>query len=116
MSDDRITGMADLLRQGARMLGDSCPKCGTPLFQLKSGEIVCPSCQQEVKIVSRKDEFSQVEAETNLTRTVSSKLGQLQSILASEEELGRIREIAETISSLLDVQDQIRRRERARRE
>ncbi|MFP3951480.1 MAG: Sjogren's syndrome/scleroderma autoantigen 1 family protein [Candidatus Bathyarchaeia archaeon] len=116
MSDDRVSGMADLLRQGAKMLGDSCPRCGTPLFQLKSGEIVCPTCQREVKIVSRKEELSQVEAETNLTRTVSFKLTQLQTLLESEEELGRIREIAETITRLLDVQDRIRRREMARRE
>ena len=43
MSGD-MKGMADLLRKGATMLSRSCPECGTPLFQLKSGDIVCANC------------------------------------------------------------------------
>jgi len=37
--------MKDLLLRGARMLGDSCPKCGTPLFYVKAvGLKYCPKC------------------------------------------------------------------------
>ena len=37
-----VKKMADLLRSGATMLAEHCPKCGLPLFRLKSGEVVCP--------------------------------------------------------------------------
>ncbi len=37
-----IKRMVELLRGGATMLGEHCPLCGSPLFKLKSGEIVCP--------------------------------------------------------------------------
>ena len=31
-----------MLRAGARMLSETCPKCNSPLFQLRSGEVICP--------------------------------------------------------------------------
>jgi len=37
-----IKRMTELLRGGATMLGEHCPLCGSPLFRLRSGEIVCP--------------------------------------------------------------------------
>ena len=37
-----IRKMADMLRAGATMLSEVCPQCGSPLFKLKSGEVVCP--------------------------------------------------------------------------
>jgi len=37
-----IKKMVELLRGGATMLGEHCPLCGSPLFKLRSGEIVCP--------------------------------------------------------------------------
>ena len=37
--------MRDLLLSGARMLGEACPKCGTPLFLIKEvGLKYCPKC------------------------------------------------------------------------
>ncbi|MDK2384826.1 MAG: Sjogren's syndrome/scleroderma autoantigen 1 family protein [Candidatus Korarchaeota archaeon] len=40
--DDAVRRMADLLRAGAAMLQERCPICGSPLFKLRSGEVVCP--------------------------------------------------------------------------
>lgn len=59
MTDEPIKKAAELLRQGATMLGEACPICHSPLFKLKSGEVVCPvhgrvylvkSDEEEVKI------------------------------------------------------------------
>ena len=33
---------AELLKQGAVMLPETCPLCGSPLFKLKNGDVVCP--------------------------------------------------------------------------
>ncbi|MHA1616370.1 MAG: autoantigen p27 domain-containing protein [Candidatus Njordarchaeales archaeon] len=37
--------MKDLLLRGERMLGEACPRCGTPLFLIKAtGLKYCPKC------------------------------------------------------------------------
>jgi len=36
--------MAELLSAGATMLSKSCPNCGSPLFRLKDGKILCATC------------------------------------------------------------------------
>jgi UPF0148 protein len=44
MSDEGVRKMAKLLSAGATMLSKSCPNCGSPLFKLKNGKILCASC------------------------------------------------------------------------
>ena len=69
MAQDPVKKAADLLRQGATMLGDACPQCGSPLFKLKSGEVVCPEHGRVLVVKSEREElkvkeeviFSQVE-------------------------------------------------------
>ncbi|AWR99692.1 Sjogren's syndrome/scleroderma autoantigen 1 family protein [Metallosphaera hakonensis] len=41
-SEQSVKKAAELLRQGASMLSESCPICNSPLYKLRSGEIVCP--------------------------------------------------------------------------
>jgi len=57
-----IRRMTELLRSGAIMLDQACPLCGSPLFKLRSGEIVCP-IHGPVKVV--KTEREAVEVTTN---------------------------------------------------
>ena len=42
-NDELIKLMSTLLLKGAKMLGKSCEKCGTPLFEYK-GQVFCPKC------------------------------------------------------------------------
>jgi len=44
MSDEGVRKMAKMLSGGATMLSKSCPECGSPLFKLKDGKVVCASC------------------------------------------------------------------------
>jgi UPF0148 protein len=44
MSDEGVRKMAKLLSAGATMLSKSCPDCGSPLFKLKDGKMLCASC------------------------------------------------------------------------
>ena len=39
---DPIKKAALLLREGATMLPETCPICGSPLYKLKDGRVVCP--------------------------------------------------------------------------
>jgi|ECHhosMinimDraft_1075155.scaffolds.fasta_scaffold00334_10 UPF0148 protein len=63
--DEGIKKAADLLRQGATMLGDSCPVCGMPLFKLKSGEVVCPQ-HGRVYVVKDEEEERRVRRRAEL--------------------------------------------------
>ena len=70
--DEVLKRMSDLLRSGATMLDQSCPLCGSPLFKLKTGEIVCP-VHGPVRIV--KSEAEAVEA------TTDAVIGELEKIV-----------------------------------
>ncbi len=104
--ESAIKKMADLLRSGATMLAETCPICGSPLFKLKSGEIICP-IHGRVYLVSRDEEISKVSMETVLTRLenlASSRIDALMRRLSEEEEI----EILENISRWLDILLKIR--------
>ncbi|HIE55677.1 MAG TPA: hypothetical protein EYP90_10930, partial [Chromatiaceae bacterium] len=77
--------MADLLRAGATMLGESCPTCNTPLFRLKSGEVVCP-VHGRVLLISRDEELSRIaisELLERLQQTIANELSREMKLLES---------------------------------
>ncbi|KYH38650.1 MAG: hypothetical protein AYL28_003030 [Candidatus Bathyarchaeota archaeon B23] len=108
--------MAKLLRSGATMLSYNCPECGSPLFRLKSGEIWCARCQRRVVILREgEDESAVVEQELlwdQLEGSILEKLSKLSGLLSAEEEPRRVREIAESISTLLASLQRLRRLKR----
>ncbi|EHP68663.1 MAG: Sjogren's syndrome/scleroderma autoantigen 1 family protein [Metallosphaera yellowstonensis] len=53
MVDQSVRKAAELLKQGASMLSESCPVCNNPLYKLRNGEIVCPI---HGKVIIAKDE------------------------------------------------------------
>ncbi len=95
--------MADMLRQGAKMLSTNCPECGAPLFQLKTGEIFCPREKREVKLVKEGESPEKAKQEASLEKTLQDKLALLQQRLDAASELAEIRELTETITTLLDA-------------
>ena len=103
--------MAELLRSGAKMLSESCPECGTPLFQLKSEDIVCANCQRRVVIVPEGEETT-VEAGMrleSLETTIYQKLVSLGEVLAEETEPSRIKDLSEVINSLVENIERLRK-------
>ena len=112
MTEEEMRGMADLLRSGARMLSYNCPECGSPLFRLKSGEIWCAKCQRRVVIVRRGEDESTATRELlweSLERTIIDRLSSVNRLLSVEEEPGRVKELAETASTLLASFERLRR-------
>jgi len=95
--------MAELLRQGAKMLDMHCPECGTPLFRLKTGEIFCPHERREVKIMKDGEDPERAKQEASLEKTLQSKLRLLQGRLESSTDPAEIRELTQTITVLLDA-------------
>ncbi len=79
--------MSELLRAGAIMLSETCPKCGSPLFKLKSGEIVCP-IHGRVVVVKSDEELSRVTVAgvlDALENTITKQLEKVRSIVEKRE-------------------------------
>jgi UPF0148 protein len=103
LTDQNMKEMAEMLRQGAKMLSMSCPDCGTPLFQLKSGEIFCPHEKREVKIIKDGETPEKAMQDASLEKTLQSKLQLLQQRLEAENDPSEIRELIQTITAILDA-------------
>ncbi|HIH89253.1 TPA: hypothetical protein HA344_08615 [Candidatus Bathyarchaeota archaeon] len=103
MTEPSMKEMAEMLRKGAKMLSMHCPECGTPLFQLKNGEIFCPHEKREVKIVKDGEDSEKAKREASLDRTLQSKLQLLQERLDVSTDPTEIRELTQTITVLLDA-------------
>ena len=59
--DQLVKAMARLMQSGAIMLDSTCPICGSPLFRLRNGDIVCP-VHGRIHVVSSEQEASLVRA------------------------------------------------------
>ena len=111
-SREGMKEMAELLRSGAKMLSYSCPECGSPLFQLKSGDIWCANCQKRVVIVPEDEDESAATKEmlwNSLEQTLIDKLSSLNSSLSTETEPKRVGELVEVISMILNSLDRLGR-------
>lgn len=101
--------MAELLRKGASMLSETCPRCGTPLFKLPDGEIICPMCQRSVRIVSGDTHEEDIEVQGSLEETLRSKMNFIQGLLEEERDPVRMRELIQTLMLLLDARERVRK-------
>jgi UPF0148 protein len=108
MSEGGMKNMAELLRKGAKMLGDSCPECSTPLFQLKSGEIICPICQRPVIYVEKDQDVEEAAQQSSLETTLSKKINEVQNMLEKEKDIHKIKELSETLMILLKTKEQVK--------
>jgi UPF0148 protein len=100
--------MAEMIRQGAKMLSTTCPECGAPLFQLKTGETFCPREKREVKVIKDGKDAQKVAQDASLERTLQTKLQLLQHRLDVETEPTEIKKLAETIITLLEAQEHLK--------
>jgi len=77
-SSELVKRMSELLKAGAAMLAETCPSCGSPLFRLRGGEVICP-LHGKVFLV-RSDE----EVSTASVISVLSKIEDLASVKMME--------------------------------
>lgn len=111
-SDAGAKEMAELLRSGAKMLSYSCPQCGSPLFQLKTGEIWCAKCKRRVIIVPETEDVSTAEKKQLLWEALEEnlieKISSLNKRLYGESDPGKVKEISEVLISLLSSIEKLR--------
>jgi UPF0148 protein len=95
--------MAEMLRKGAKMLSITCPECGAPLFQLKTGEIFCPREKREVRIIKEGEDAVRITQDASLEKTLTAKLQLVHQMLEGETDAAKIRQLTETINVILDA-------------
>jgi uncharacterized Zn finger protein (UPF0148 family) len=103
--DDYIRRMSDALRSGARMLSEMCPVCNSPLFEIR-GELRCIRCDKPVVKVHQESEVLVASAPLILTRlenAITDKLDVLANLLQRTSEPEELRQLAETIISLIQL-------------
>ncbi len=109
--DAEIRQMSNLLRDGAALLSQACPRCATPLFRLKSGEIMCPSCNQRVIIPALGEDASRLIAASvvsSLEETIAQKLEELRLAVALEQDREKLFELSRQVTSWLVALEKIR--------
>ena len=106
-----IRKMADMLRAGATMLSEVCPQCGSPLFKLKSGEVVCP-LHGRVYLVKTEEEAEKVTTYAileGLERNVVKILIDIQKSLPSIKDPEELEYKARNLIAWLEVLERILR-------
>ena len=109
MSDDEMKSMAELLRSGARMLSKSCPKCVSPLFQLKTGEIWCAKCQRRVIVVQEGESPQAGMQLDSLEMVLLNRLSSLEKDIEKVNDPIRLKELVEVADVVLTAIERLRR-------
>ncbi len=102
---------AEWLKEGARMLSEACPDCGSPLFDRK-GEIWCPKCNKPVITLAERLLTVGVEEEATLQRlreTIISRLHALEKKLRAARDVEEASSIAHGIYVLLASLELVRK-------
>lgn len=113
MREEVIKKSAELLRAGATMLNEVCPECKIPLFKLKGGEIICPSCNRKVIFVKTDEEekaLLEMFKASELEEGISRKIEELKEKMLSTKDPEEMDKIARTISSLIDLKEKLRQK------
>lgn len=110
--EEVVKKMASMLKSGAAMLEQTCPFCNVPLFRLKTGEVVCPSCGQRFVIVGSDEE--ELQARGNLTlqeleRAAVERLAQVTVELRGAKDFSEVSEALDVAINLLRVIEYARR-------
>ncbi|MFW9836273.1 MAG: Sjogren's syndrome/scleroderma autoantigen 1 family protein [Candidatus Thorarchaeota archaeon] len=103
--DTSVKRMAELLRQGATMLADACPQCGSPLFKVKD-DIYCAKCDRRI-VYAQSDEEVEVQAVKilipGLRETLINKLKALNEVVDNETDTEVLTKLANLMVLLLQA-------------
>jgi len=111
-SEKKLKRMADLLRSGARMLPQFCPVCGSPLFEMPSGEIWCATCEKKVVIVKEGEaEAAAMKAVLwpSLEESILGKLKEIDLRIRDEEDPEELYRLGKILNTLLEALERLRK-------
>ncbi len=102
--EERSKRLAEALLKGWRMLPETCPVCGSPLFETPGGEVVCAVCGTKVILVQSEEDVKIEKQKLILEKIIGDLVRYLErEIYEAKEELSNER--IERINSLLDAID-----------
>lgn len=79
-----VKKIAMMVMQGAVMLAETCPICGSPLLRLKTGEIVCP-IHGRVIMVRSDEEAKEIELDSIVAEVEHYAAQRIRELMASGE-------------------------------
>ena len=103
--ESSVRKMAELLRQGATMLADACPQCGSPLLKV-GDDIYCAMCDRRIVYATSDEE---VETESvrelipKLRETLLAKLDTLNDVIYQENDAENLTKLANLMVLLLQA-------------
>ncbi len=103
--DASVKKMAELLRQGATMLADACPQCGSPLLKV-GDDIYCAVCDRRIVYADADEEpESQAVRELipKLRETLLTKLMTLGDVIDGENDADTLTKLANLMVLLLQA-------------
>ena len=109
--DASVKKMAQLLQQGATMLADGCPQCGSPLLQVGE-DIYCAMCDRRIVYASSEEE---VETESvkillpQLKETLLVKLRTLNDLIEKENDTEALTKLANLMVLLLQALERLKK-------
>ena len=107
--DTSVKKMAELLRQGATMLADPCPQCGSPLFKVQD-DIYCVKCDRRI-VYAQSDEEVEVQAVKTLIpelrETLINKLKAINEVFDKETDTEALTKLANLMVLLLQALHQL---------
>jgi UPF0148 protein len=99
-----IKKMAELLRSGATMLQETCPKCNSPLFML-GDKILCAKCgvrpSDATNALPQPDKA--VGILSKLNSTALKRIEDLETEISRTTDLGKLSELAKLLLILLRI-------------
>ena len=104
-NDSSVRKMAELLRQGATMLADACPQCGSPLFKVKD-DVYCAKCDRRIVYAQSDEEEESHAVKTlipELRATLITKLKSLTEVVDAETDTDSLTKLANLMVLLLQA-------------
>jgi UPF0148 protein len=104
-NDSSVRKMAKLLRQGATMLADACPQCGSPLFKVQE-DIYCAKCDRRIVYANSDEEVESHAVKTlipELRETLITKLKSLTEVIDAETDTESLTKLANLMVLLLQA-------------
>jgi len=104
---EKISDATELMRKGATLLGEACPKCGGLQVRYKN-RTLCLNCDN-LSDISAIEIINMGELTANLGELVLSKVQRLSDDLRKEEDLDKQARIANLILLYINIIEKIKK-------
>ncbi len=100
--EDKSKKLAEALLKGWKMLPETCPVCGSPLFETPGGEVICAVCGTKVILVQSEEDVKVEKQKLILGKIISDLIRYLErEIYEAEDNLSNER--IDRINLMLDA-------------